>query len=232
MPILFIAHFILEQTQHFGKKKKLKPKNTETRVFSPHTFALSTAPHSVDLDYCLFQVVLTSIFTWASASTTFRYYLSANLWLPEQSLELSCSMSLKNGCVLEEIFSLLPWSKPWFSQKKPWTNSLIIMVLVNVGFSSNLSTSCQERAVFALQWKADRILSSFISQISGYFNGTLSSVATCICQQYIRNTNMITRLIQESNSSNRKQREVILCHFSVQYMPSHILLLIILYLYV
>lgn len=48
------------------------------------------------------------------------------------------------------------------------------------------------------EWKADRILRSFISQISGYLSGTLSSVVTRVCQQYVRSTNMMTRLIQES----------------------------------
>lgn len=48
------------------------------------------------------------------------------------------------------------------------------------------------------EWRVDSILTSFISQISGCFSGTLSSVVICIWQQYIRSTNMMTRLIQES----------------------------------
>lgn len=54
-PILFIAYFIWE---HTGFEKKIKILRLE--VFSFHTFGIGTAPHSVDLDYCRFQVLLTS----------------------------------------------------------------------------------------------------------------------------------------------------------------------------
>lgn len=47
-------------------------------------------------------------------------------------------------------------------------------------------------------WKVDSILTSFISQISGCYSGTSSSVVICLWQQYVRSTNMMTRLIQES----------------------------------
>lgn len=142
-PILLVTHFILKETYWFWEEKKKHKKCWDSSFFSSHIFGMSTAPHSVDFNCCLFQVLFTSISIEPVLPPCSGIYQP--IFVSQKSL-----WSFHWACWLRMAVSWCAFATKTktiiFTGEK--NGSLIVTVLVDMGF---IKFIVRELAIFSLK---------------------------------------------------------------------------------